>query len=390
MSEARRNEAETTAPNETEHTDTPSGAMSAAATGTRRRATCAPRRRTCQVKVGAVTIGGDAPVRVQSMTCTRTGDADATLQQIRELATAGAEIVRVTVNDEAAAEALPRIVAEAGLPLVADIHFDYRMALRALDAGISKLRINPGNIGSRDRIREVARAAADRGVPIRIGVNRGSLHRRYRDQHLIDPAGALVQSALDELETLAGVGFTDVVVSLKSSEPREVVEACRRFAEIRDVPQHLGVTEAGTLHAGAVRSTAAMSVLLAEGIGDTLRISLAADPVEEVRAAFHMLQALGLREGYARVVACPTCGRVEVDVMQLAARVEELARDLPPERVISVMGCVVNGPGEAKAADLGIAAGKSKVAIFRGGKLHRNIDKSELEAVLLAEIERLR
>jgi (E)-4-hydroxy-3-methylbut-2-enyl-diphosphate synthase len=324
------------------------------------------------------------------MTCTRTGDATATLDQIRALATAGAEIVRVTVNDDAAAEALPTIIREANVPLVADIHFDYRMALAAVAAGIAKLRINPGNIGSRERVREVARAAADHRVPIRIGVNRGSLHRRYDELGKADPAGALVQSALDELETLAAVGFEDVVVSLKSSEPQEVIEACRRFAEISDVPQHLGVTEAGTLQAGTARSVAAMSVLLAEGIGDTVRISLAADPVEEVKAAYHMLQALGLRAGYARVVACPTCGRVEVDVMSLAAKVEELARELPPDRVIAVMGCVVNGPGEAKAADLGIAAGRSRVAIFRDGKLHRNIAKEDLEEVLLAEIERLR
>jgi len=329
-------------------------------------------------------------VRVQSMTCTRTGDAEATLQHVRELATAGADLVRVTVNDQAAAAALPRIVREANVPIVADIHFDHEMALAALDAGVAKLRINPGNIGGRDKVELVARAAKDRGVPIRIGVNRGSLHKRYRDLRLIDPAGALVQSALDELDVLASVGFTDVVVSLKSSEPQEMIEACRRFAAVSDVPQHLGVTEAGTLHAGTVRSVAAMSVLLAEGIGDTLRISLAADPVHEVTAAFHMLQALGLREGYARVVACPTCGRVEVDVMSLAAKVEELAKDLPPDKVISVMGCIVNGPGEAKSADLGIAAGKTKVAIYRSGELHRNIDKDDLERVLLEEIARQR
>jgi (E)-4-hydroxy-3-methylbut-2-enyl-diphosphate synthase len=324
------------------------------------------------------------------MTTTPTGDQEATLQQIRELATAGAEIVRLTVNDQAAAEALPQIVREANVPLVADIHYDHQMALAALEAGIAKLRINPGNIGSPEKIREIARVALDRGVPIRVGVNRGSLHKRYQALHQKDPAGALVQSALDELEILAGVGFEAVVVSLKSSEPAEVLDACRRFAQVSDVPQHLGVTEAGTLKAGTVRSVAALSVLLAEGIGDTVRISLAADPVEEVLAAYHMLAALGLREGYARVVACPTCGRVEVDVVALAAKVEELAKDLPPDRVISVMGCIVNGPGEAKAADLGIAAGKSKVAIYRGGKLHRNIPKAELEEVLLKEIERLR
>lgn len=351
---------------------------------------CGDRVATRQIDVGGVTIGGGAPVRVQSMTCTKTGDAEATLQQIKELATAGAEIVRVTVNDDAAAEALPRIVRESNTPLVADIHYDHTLALRSLDAGIAKLRINPGNIGSRDKVREVALAARDRGVPIRVGVNRGSLHKRYRDLSMVDPAGALVQSALDELEVLASVGFEDVVVSLKSSEPHEVIDACRRFSQVCDVPQHLGVTEAGTLHAGTARSTATLGVLLSEGIGDTLRISLAADPVYEVQAAFHMLQALGLREGYARVVACPTCGRVEVDVMSLAAKVEELAKDLPPDVIISVMGCIVNGPGEAKHADLGIAAGKSKVAIYRQGELHRNIDKDDLEAVLIEEIERLR
>ncbi len=356
----------------------------------RKRPTCAERRPTRSVMVGGVQIGGGAPVAVQSMTCTRTPDVEGTLQQIRELASAGADIVRVTVNTPDAADAMKAIVAQANMPLVADIHYDHKMALAALEAGIAKLRINPGNIGSRDKVREVARAAKDRGVPIRVGVNRGSLHKRYRDLQMIDPAGALVQSALDELEVLAAVGFDDVVVSLKSSEPHEVIEACRRFSEVSDVPQHLGVTEAGTLHAGTARSTATLGVLLSEGIGDTLRISLAADPVYEVQAAFHMLQALGLREGYARVVACPTCGRVEVNVMELAAKVEELAKDLPPDKVISVMGCIVNGPGEAKSADLGIAAGKTKVAIYREGELHRNIDKDDLESVLMEEIQRLR
>ena len=340
--------------------------------------------------VGDVTLGGGAPVRVQSMTTTKTGDYEATTQQIKELATAGAEFVRVTVNDEAAVQALPALIAFTGVPLVADIHYDHTMALAALDAGIAKLRINPGNIGSPDQVREVAAAAADKGVPIRIGVNRGSLHRRYDELVATDPAGALVQSALDELEVLAAVGFHDVAVSLKSSNPGEVVEACRRFSRVSDVPQHLGVTEAGTLLAGTSRSVAAMSVLLAEGIGDTVRISLADDPVHEVNAAYHMLQALGLRDGFARVVACPTCGRVEVDVVALASRVEELARELPPDRVISVMGCIVNGPGEAKAADLGIAAGRTKVAIYRHGELHRTIDKDELDEVLLEEMERLR
>ena len=352
--------------------------------------TNAPRRATRRVMVGAAGVGGGEPVRVQSMTTTRTGDYDATLQQILELATAGAEIVRVTVNDDAAAATLPRLVRSSTVPLVADIHFQHELALKAIAAGVAKLRLNPGNIGSSDKVREVARAAQDRGIPIRIGVNKGSLHRRYEEMAKGDPAGAMVQSALDELEVLAAVGFTDVIVSLKSSEPREVIEACRRFSRQSNVPLHLGVTEAGTLQAGISRSVAAMSVLLSEGIGDTVRISLAADPVEEVTAAFHMLQALGLREGFARVVACPTCGRVEVDVVALARRVEELAKDLPPDRVIAVMGCIVNGPGEAKAADLGIAAGKTKVAIYRKGVLHRNIEKADLERVLLEEIDLLR
>ncbi len=353
-------------------------------------AVCAPRRPTRQIDCGGVTIGGDAPVRVQSMTTTITGDVEATLAQIRELATAGAELVRVTVNDTAAAAALPRLVGESGVPLVADIHYDHTLAIAAAKAGIAKLRINPGNIGKPEHVRAVAEAAAERGIPIRIGVNKGSLHRRYEDLAALDPAEALVRSGLDEIEALEKAGFTDVAVSLKSSDPQEVVAACRRFAARSDVPQHLGVTEAGTLLAGTSRSVAAMSVLLAEGIGDTVRISLADDPVHEVAAAFHMLQALGLRDGFARVVACPTCGRVEVDVVALASRVEELAKDLPSDRVVSVMGCIVNGPGEAKAADLGIAAGKTKVAIYRKGVLHRNIAKEDLEEVLLEEIERLK
>ena len=351
---------------------------------------CAPRRQTRRISVGGVTVGGGAPVRVQSMTTTKTGDHEATIQQVKELAAAGAELVRVTVNDQAAATALPRIIANVNVPLVADIHYDHKLALASLEAGIAKLRINPGNIGRKEHVREVAAAAADKKVPIRIGVNKGSLHRRYEEMARLDPAGAMVQSAVDEIETLAAVGFHEVAVSLKSSNPGEVVEACRRFAAISDVPQHLGVTEAGTLLAGTAISVTAMSVLLSEGIGDTVRISLADDPVHEVTAAFHMLQSLGLRAGFARVVACPTCGRVEVDVVALAARVEELAHDLPADRVISVMGCIVNGPGEAKAADLGIAAGKTKVAIYRQGKLHRNISKDDLERVLVEEIERLK
>lgn len=353
-------------------------------------ALCRPRHKTRRIMVGPVPMGDGAPVRVQSMTTTRTGDFEATTQQIKELATAGAEFVRVTVNDEAAARALPALIAFTSVPLVADVHYDHKMALAALEAGIAKLRINPGNIGSSDKVREVAAAAADKGVPIRIGVNRGSLHKRYDELVARDPAGALVQCAQDELEVLAAVGFHDVAVSLKSSDPGEVIEACRRFAAQSDVPQHLGVTEAGTLLAGTSRSVAAMSVLLSEGIGDTVRISLADDPVHEVNAAFHMLQALGLRDGFARVVACPTCGRVEVDVVALAAKVEELAKELPSDRVISVMGCIVNGPGEAKAADLGIAAGKTKVAIYRKGELHRTIEKDDLDGVLLEEIDRLR
>jgi len=346
-----------------------------------------PRILTRQVNIGGVSVGGDAPVRVQSMTTTKTGNVEATLSQIRELATAGAEIVRVTVNDDAAADALPEIIAETKIPLVADIHYQHTLALRAIDAGIAKLRINPGNIGSKDNIREVVKAASDAGVPIRIGVNKGSLHKRYKD---MEPVAAIIQSATDELELFDQLNFKDVLVSLKSSEPMEVIQACRQWAKISDVPQHLGVTEAGTLLAGTSRSVAAMSVLLAEGIGDTIRISLAADPVEEVNAAFHMLQALGLRDGFARVVACPTCGRAEVDVVALAAKVEKLAKDLPSDKVVAVMGCIVNGPGEAKAADLGIAAGKSKVAIYRKGELLCSIDKADLDRVLMEEIERLK
>jgi (E)-4-hydroxy-3-methylbut-2-enyl-diphosphate synthase len=335
-------------------------------------------------------IGDGAPIRVQSMTTTVTGDLTATAAQVMELASAGAELVRVTVNDDAAADVLPDLVKMSNVPIVADIHYQHDLALRSIEAGIAKLRINPGNIGSRDKVELVVKAARDAGVPIRVGVNKGSLHRRYEEMAVTDPAGAMVQSAVDELEVFEKLNYSDVLVSLKSSEPMEVVEACRRFAKLSDVPQHLGVTEAGTLAAGIARSATAMGVLLSEGIGDTVRISLADDPVHEVNAAFHMLQALGLREGKARVVACPTCGRVEVDIVALATKVEELAKDLPGDRVISVLGCIVNGPGEAKAADLGIAAGRTKVAIYRKGELVRQVSKEELDVVLAEEIELLR
>jgi (E)-4-hydroxy-3-methylbut-2-enyl-diphosphate synthase len=349
-----------------------------------------PRRPTRQIHVGDVAIGGGAPVSVQSMTTTKTADVEGTLAQIYALAAAGADIVRCTCNEEAAAEGLARIVPRSPVPIVADIHFHREMALAALEAGVHGLRLNPGNLRKESEIKLVAAEAKDRGVPIRIGVNAGSLHPDLYKKHGGVTPEALVESAKMELAFFDDVGFADVKISVKASSVALMIAAYRLASETFDHPLHLGVTEAGPPPAGLVKGTAGIGTLLAEGIGDTIRYSLTADPVEEARAGRQLLEALGLRERKGLdLIACPSCGRAQVDVIAVAKEVQAALenRNLPIQ--VAVMGCVVNGPGEARSADLGIAAGKQKGHLFIQGKIVRVVPESEMVEALVAEAERL-
>ncbi len=350
----------------------------------------AERRRTRQIRVGPVPVGGGAPIAVQSMTTTETADAEGTLAQVRALAEAGADIVRLAVPDAEAAAALPPIVRATPVPLVADVHFDYRLALRALDAGVHCVRLNPGNIGSADRVREVVRAAGARRVPIRIGVNAGSLEDDIVDKHGWPTAEGMVESAERHIRILEDLGHRDIKVSLKAHDVGMTVRANRLFAERFDYPLHLGVTEAGTLLSGAVKSAAGLGILLADGIGDTVRVSLAADPLEEVRVARTLLKALGLKFGGATLTACPTCGRCSVAMIPIAERVEQRLSRLKGDVNVAVMGCEVNGPGEARAADVGVAYGHEGVGLlFRNGEVVRRMKAEELEDALVEEAIRI-
>jgi (E)-4-hydroxy-3-methylbut-2-enyl-diphosphate synthase len=350
----------------------------------------AERRRTRPIRVGRVPIGGGAPIAVQSMTTTQTADAAATLAQIRALAEAGADIVRLAVPDAEAAAALPGIVREAPVPLVADIHFDYRLALKALDAGIHCIRLNPGNIGNARRVREVVRAASERQVPIRIGVNAGSLEDDIVEKRGWPTAEGMVESAERHIRLLEDEGYREIKVSLKAHDIAMTVQANRLFAERFEYPLHLGITEAGTLLSGAVKSAAGIGILLAEGIGDTIRVSLAADPLEEVRVARTLLKALGLKFGGATLTACPTCGRCSVAMIPIAERVEQRLATLKGEVNVAVMGCEVNGPGEASAADVGVAYGHQGVGLlFRNGEIVKRMKAEELEDALVEEAVRI-
>jgi len=345
------------------------------------------RRQTRQVHVGSVAVGGGAPISVQSMTTTKTSDVDGTLAQIYALAGAGADIVRCTANDIAAVEALAQIVPRSPVPVVADVHFQYRLALAALDAGVACLRLNPGNIRKPDQIRAVATEARDRGVPIRIGVNGGSLDPDIESRFGMTPA-ALVESAKRELGYFDEVGFDDVKISVKASDVTLMVESYRMLADEVDFPLHLGVTEAGPPPAGLVKATAGIATLLNEGIGDTIRYSLTADPVQEATAGQQLLQALGLRERSGTdLIACPSCGRAEVDVISVTQEAQEAFRDLDLPVQVAVMGCVVNGPGEARSADLGIAAGRSRGHLFVKGQVVSVVPEDEMVAALVSWAE---
>jgi (E)-4-hydroxy-3-methylbut-2-enyl-diphosphate synthase len=349
-------------------------------------ATLGTRRQTRQLRIGNVAIGGGAPISVQSMTTTQTADAAATLAQVRALAEAGADVVRLAVPDADAAKALPEIVRVSPVPLVADIHFDYRLALAALAAGIHGVRLNPGNIGARERVREVVKAARERMVPIRIGVNAGSLEKDIVEKHGWPTAAGMVESAERHIRFLEDEGYREIKVSLKAHDVAMTVQANRLFSERLDYPLHLGVTEAGTLLAGTVKSAAGLGILLSEGIGDTIRVSLTADPVEEVRVARLLLKALGLKFGGATLTSCPTCGRCSVDMIPVAERVEKRLSTVKGEVSVAVMGCEVNGPGEAAAADVGVAYGHGGVGLlFRDGKIVKRMKAEDLEDAVVSE-----
>jgi (E)-4-hydroxy-3-methylbut-2-enyl-diphosphate synthase len=349
-----------------------------------------PRRVTRQIAVGSVKVGGDAPISVQSMTTTKTADVEGTLQQIYALAANGADIVRCTCNDRAAAEGLAQIVPRSPVPIVADIHFHVEMALAALEAGVNGLRLNPGNLRKPEEIKLVASEAKDRGVPIRIGVNAGSLHPEIYERFGGATPEALVESARIELAYFQEVDFDDVKISVKASSVATMIAAYRLASQTFDHPLHLGVTEAGPLPGGLLKGTAGIATLLAEGIGDTLRYSLTADPVEEARAGRTLLESLGLRERKGLdLIACPSCGRAEVDVIKVANEAQEALKVLNVPLQVAVMGCVVNGPGEARHADLGIAAGKHRGHLFIQGQIIRVVPEDEMVEALVDEAKKI-
>ncbi len=345
-------------------------------------------RRIRELRIGSVTIGGDHPVAVQSMTTTDTRDIRATLNEIHRLEEAGCEIVRVAVPDDEAAAALPAIKREMSVPLVADIHFHYKLALKAIDAGVDKIRINPGNLGGEERAKVVTKAAREAGIPMRVGVNSGSLEKDLIDKYGGPTPQGMVESALRHIRFLEDEGFTNIVLSLKASNVPRMIEAYTLMREHTDYPLHLGVTEAGPPSTGIIKSAMGIGYLLANGIGETIRVSLTADPVEEVRVAWEILKSLGLRTRGPNLVACPSCGRCEVDLIDLTQRVEKAIAGLKKPLHIAVMGCVVNGPGEAREADLAVVGGKNKGMLMKSGKIIATLPEDELIPALLEECEK--
>ncbi|MHB8918565.1 MAG: flavodoxin-dependent (E)-4-hydroxy-3-methylbut-2-enyl-diphosphate synthase [Desulfocucumaceae bacterium] len=347
------------------------------------------RNRTRPVSVGGVLVGGGAPVSVQSMTNTDTRDVAATVAQIGRLAAAGCEIVRVAVPDQEAAGALESIKRQITIPLIADIHFDYRLALRAVESGVDGLRINPGNIGGRNKVLPVVEACRDRKITIRIGVNAGSLERDLQEKHGGPTAGAMVESALRHISILEELNYREIKVSLKASDVPLMISAYRLLAEKVDYPLHVGVTESGTIRSGTVKSAVGIGALLAMGLGDTIRVSLTGDPVHEVKVGWDILKALGLRSRGVELISCPTCGRTQIDIISIANRVEELLAGVERPLKVAVMGCVVNGPGEARHADVGIAGGRGEGLIFRKGLVLRKVPEDQLVDELMREVDDL-
>ena len=339
------------------------------------------------VQIGDRKIGGGNPILIQSMTNTRTDDVEATVKQILELEAAGCEIIRCAVPDMAAAEALTEIKKQIHIPLVADIHFDYRLAIAAIEHGADKIRINPGNIGSTDRIRAVVNAAKERNIPIRVGVNSGSLEKELVEKYGGVTAEGLVESALDKVKIIEDMGYDNLVISIKSSDVLMCARAHELIAARTKYPLHVGITEAGTLLAGNIKSAVGLGLILSKGIGDTIRVSLTGDPLEEVKSAKLILKTLGLRRGGIEVVSCPTCGRTQIDLIKLANQVEDMVADIPLDLKVAVMGCVVNGPGEAREADIGIAGGKGEGLLIKKGKAVKKVPEDQLLAVLRQELE---
>ncbi|HOU14442.1 MAG TPA: flavodoxin-dependent (E)-4-hydroxy-3-methylbut-2-enyl-diphosphate synthase [Anaerolineae bacterium] len=345
------------------------------------------RRISKPISIGGVVVGGGAPVTVQSMTNTDTRDARATIRQILALEEAGCEIIRVAVPDRVAAEALPAIKRGIHIPLIADIHFDYRLALAALDAGVDGLRLNPGNIGAEERVQQVVRKAKERQVPIRIGVNSGSLPKDLDEDPTLSTVDKMVAGALRHVKILEDLDFDMIKISVKAFDVPTTVEAYRRIAELTPYPLHLGITEAGLPDVGAIRSAVGLGVLLYMGLGDTLRVSLTGDPLDEVKVGYEVLKSLNMRQRGPVMISCPTCGRTEIDLVKLAQQVSERLQAIEQPIKVAVMGCVVNGPGEAKGADFGLAGGKGKGVIFRKGEIVRTVPESELLDALMQEIE---
>jgi len=342
-----------------------------------------------EVTVGGVKIGGNNPISIQSMTNTDTRNVEETVSQIRRLETAGCQIIRVAVPDMEAAKAVGEIKKQIKIPLVSDIHFDYKLALECIKNGVDKVRINPGNIGSKENVKKVVDACRERNIPIRIGVNGGSLEKELLKKYGKPTADALVESALSHVKILEDLEFYDIVVSIKVSDVPTMLSAYRKFNEISDIPLHVGVTEAGTKQAGMVKSAVGIGALLSEGIGNTMRVSLTADPVEEIYAAKEILKVLGLKKQGAELVSCPTCGRTRINMIPIAEEVEKRLRDINKDIKVAVMGCAVNGPGEAREADIGVAGGVGEGLIFKKGEILRKVPESEIIPALMEEIAKL-
>lgn len=347
------------------------------------------RKMTRQISIGDVKIGGGAPISVQSMTNTKTTDTNATVAQIKALVDAGCDIVRVAVPDMSAAENIYNIKSQVDVPLVADIHFDYRLALKAIEQGIDALRINPGNIGDEERVKAVVEAAKIRNIPIRIGVNAGSLDKKLLAKYGKVTAEALVESALEHIRILEKLNFYDIKISLKAHDVPLTLDAYRLMSETVDYPLHLGITEAGTVNTGIIKSAVGIGALLAEGIGDTFRISLTGDPVNEVKVANEILKALGLKEYGPTLISCPTCGRCNIDLPSIAEKVEQRLSGITKPIKVAVMGCVVNGPGEARDADIGIAGGKGEGLVFCKGEVINKVPEDKLVDALFEELDKL-
>lgn len=340
------------------------------------------------MNVGNVKIGGDAPISVQTMTKTKTENVSATVAQICAAADAGADIVRVTVNDKEAAEAISQIVKQSPVPIVADIHFNHVFALKAIEGGVAKVRINPGNIGSKERIREVLTAAKGRGIPIRIGVNSGSLGEDILQKYGYPTAEALYESAMRHVEICDELNFHDIIISVKSTDTKLMIEAYRLVANRTDIPLHLGVTEAGPARSGTIKSAVGIGTLLAEGIGDTIRVSLTDDPIKEVEVGKEILRSLNLATRSVELISCPTCGRLEVDLFKIMKELEEKLSAVKKPITIAVLGCVVNGPGEASAADIGIAAGKGVGILYRKGQMIKRVKEEDIVKTILEEVDK--